>query len=1698
MATLSPGLMRVASPEPIPTDGGGDDEHDGRQSPDAKRTNKRVSIENARLVKAPRSENQDDTISDIEDLEPLPPSGIAIPIGPSSTRGQFLEPKGSSSIEGTSLGSLPSLHLESPINQPSSPSHTYFDNSNGRRPSKSNSHKRTSLTSTTADSSMPALKSSYGPYSARYVTVSSILSRSGAAIPLSPPEEDLSHYRSRHQSDSTDSYYSRKMLNRRKSSRGVNTPFRENKRSSGPRSSTGSTKSTTAAAYEGKRASNGSALEALGALFLQRDSIGKVSNLSFMKYSDALSSTKDGEKKTLSNRITFGLSSVSNAWMERMSGSSKIGIRMPHERDAGQTIAQRRARKSVATDLVDGSRIEGTRGNEPSFEVLISNPAYPVDLTNELDKGSASAAKSPPPAPRLLGMKNDELTPPPIGEEEDDDHLLQPRNFLHNNGPMTEPIKGVYGPGSAFSWTEPPELPPSPIGMPGAWGMGSYGWNKEEGALLLPPPLLDDQGSDAKSFEGLLGVRRMREQERARKQFEKLKARNRPAHKVGMLTAFSNFVKAAHAADKATRSAGSARAPLLQRRHTEPAEAQPADEKDDVRSSTRSTTSNKAQPKLEAFGRGAPMGRSASQTRSSLDSSGRQLNTVFEARSPEVVEDEADNESSEDEDEIIYNEGLDSTPSLRRRATTSYLDHNQQVPILMSEGGDDQAVRAHSIDEGTLSNYLESENRGMYGISNGSEGPATPRIGPTMLSLPPSPWTPYGGASRSGHQTPFHVHLGMTPVLGPPGTPRLIPAMLEVAPSPFPTLGGMTPFLRSPVRGPSNGGYITSRSIGSAVSKASAPSTTAPSPLALSPNESPVIAPFASFRKRLTTENMKEHDGELTPSATKTSEDKSSVKKTVRVEDEGPSQGGRMKTQQNSKRSFLLWFLFGDLGLGSRSSIAAKAAGSPAPFVGKRYSQPYVVVLSIAAHFYGFSVFLLAHLVDLGYRIVESLSMAFWFLRWMALNLTGQTVLARCAIDAYALVSREWESVAREDHERKGKKGTSKDGVEDDKSIAKYRGLTKWQVLKGLIELICLQDVTRERYLEEGAGLEELRGWKKKHTKSRSCDDALLPATPSRIDLGIRRSADRKAKDDKEARQAFEEEVRAAKNHQDDLSDDDEDSDSESSDDDMVVTNRGAEILEFTKTPKVERHTYFPSSEDGMDDLPPRRPSRYSKRSLSGTSRGSANAVHVEPTNRPLVRMIKWASRLAISAYGLHVTLVDLPATFTPSGNRFSRQTFAHLSRLHHEDVLHADIQTLDSDDYSPTFYLVRDLTRKVVVVSVRGTQSLQDIIVDLEMVVDQFELGDENVGKDDQGEPLYCHAGILRAARALLSHNSTLFKTLNQALQEHPDFGIVFTGHSLGGAIASTVVLLLSQYEEKSSGNGSGIFDGIPDWSGNEDDQEESVHGHGRWVTHGRSGLPAGRPIRAITFAHPATVNATLAERASRGRTPLVLSVVLGHDIIPRCGHGQARELRRVLGALSRVRRRKEHGNESRRGSVASLDLHGEDEETNENDDSDARVHIVTSWWEWRKLKQRQPSTLSKSERMRMFKIEEDLWRLRCDVESDLYSAVKRRSEEARLQDSDQKANIPPSPWIGPSHKAPLHQLAERRQALDAVTLANEESISKTAGVLVPAGRSIWIYEGRLYKITSPLSFFSLPDFHARMFSEHFPSAYEDWLERL
>lgn len=642
-----------------------------------------------------------------------------------------------------------------------------------------------------------------------------------------------------------------------------------------------------------------------------------------------------------------------------------------------------------------------------------------------------------------------------------------------------------------------------------------------------------------------------------------------------------------------------------------------------------------------------------------------------------------------------------------------------------------------------------------------------------------------------------------------------------------------------------------------------------------------------------------------------------------------------------------------------------------------------------------FVVFLLAHFLDVFMDVYEVLSQAVWFLRWLWLNGTGQTVLGRCAYEAYKFFQSEWAYVAREDHEARSERRRHMRGLP---AIRKRRGLSVFQVIRGILELACIQAVTRERFQEQGAGLERLTGWRK-HTST-------CPPTPAM----------------------------PAQDEPDEENDDD--------DDDLVVTSRTNDILEISRTTTKAHEA--------------RRASLHNDMILQ--KQDPARGLWDED-NSMLVRNVKWASQLAMSAYGLQVLIVDLPPVFTPSGRQFPQQTFAHLSRLDADDVLHADIQTLDVEaTYSPTFYIVRDMRRKVVCVAVRGTQSFADIVVDLDLRTEDVtsELPEwRGMEREKHSEHFAYHAGIWRAARELVKPGSTLFCKLRDTLNDHPDFGLVFVGHSLGGAIASAAAILLSEYHM--------------DEQDTQADPKQGV-----WRTVGTGGFPADRRIRAITFAHPAALSVNLSARTSFGAVPLVTTIIYGSDIIPRFGHGQVRELRRVLGALTRVRRRRA----METTTISSNPGHAPERES-------AVVHVLWRFWDWLSICRNDRPDAVMLDRKR--RLEDLFWRLRCEVEDDLYSQAKRRFDEAHSLQS-----APNSPWISAQNpgEVDLHTLSSRRQRLDDATLSNETALG---GPLVPAGRILWLEKGELFDVMNPLTFFGLPDLQSTMFLDHFPAAYEE-----
>lgn len=1557
-----------------------------------------------------------------------------------------------------------------------------------------------------------------------------------------------------------------------------------------------------------KRPSNGSAIEALGALLLRKDSSGRVSNLSFVRDNDdrnlITSRSKDEQRpdSTSNKRGTAPKHGV-QAWTSALGALGKTGLRLQLPQSAssqtsssrgGATIAERRAQMwhqiltrqgAVVEDSRDGFSKVRSRRDGLSFEVGTvtrrkHTPSNLLQLDNYVPRGRGKQTST-----SGKDRSNDEQdSQTDVGMDLANSPGIAsgrlPETIVLKAGRrprLTHVSKSEFGIGSAYHDHTLPEAPPSPVAMPGAWQGGSSWRSKpgdgyEEGALLLPPPLLDDHGSDASSFEGLLGVRRMREREKARKQAEKLAARNRPAHKVGPLTALTNFVKAAHAAEtSAKRAQGSRRLglpPAFLRSYTEPAQptqissgsassasriqvakspvvepnrnsnneaivvltsngagamqdtdadaplpvkpsaspsiaAVPADA--EVRKSPAVTS---ASPFLSAAARRAVLSRHGSRN-NSVDAAGRQLNTVFESVPLDPSQIPDDELASPDLPPI-------SSPLLRPSSRAS-----SKVSAFRDFPAAPRLLPVQLSMPPSSFTPLAPEHRSMGPPATGNgdylsaralhSSPRTPQLAPTMLSLPPSPWTPYGDPSAMHAPPMVHLHLNTSSssLRLPPGTPRLVPTHIEILPSPFPTSaasrrGSLTydspqglraiDSARSPLTGATTdftafaalrdseladstpkAASDDSRSVDVSKHPAEAAKTVKSNrsngALRLTPSSMLVAAQSRNGFDSILRQRDAGNGDTPTPTGANAEALKDESNGAMNPQKKRRSSQGTIHVDASGRqRSFILWFLIGDLGLRNKGSDSdGKLAASDSVDAEADYGG----LVAIASHTLGLIIFVLAHLVDLVYASYERVSLLLWFLRWMVYNLTGRTVLAQCIVEAYGFIQAEWATVAIEDHEEKGYKKKS-----DAHGHRKPKGLSRWQVLRGLLELYCLHSVTRERYLAEGAGLQKLEGWRRP-SKDDHSSKASKSRGPERVDIGAHRAASRAAMGEKRRSWAQQngcstllngdehEGPSDADHHEaagnghgwssqiangdsrhsnvseygcDNEADGDNDDDDESSDDEMIVTNRGDDILEFAKTPRLDAARpgqastgYFGRTYDFMTSP------------QVGASQPGATHHDLRPfkeSNRDLVRTIKWCGRLAISAYGLHVHIVDLPPTFTPSGDRFSRQTFAYLSRLNADDVLHADIQTLDADaDYSPTFYVVRDYVRKVVCVAVRGTQSFSDIIVDLELQTEEIELPQV---QPTPGEEFRCHAGIWRAAKALVSPQSKLFATLRQALAENESFGVMFCGHSLGGAIASAAALLLAEYF-------------IPDGA-----EPES----GTWVTNMSSGLPARRPIRAVSFASPVTMTADLASRAALGSVPLVTTVVLGSDIIPRVGHGQVRELRRVLGALARVRRRH---------AMASSEGH-----------DDARVHILRNYWDWRSISIAEDADdvmLHRKER-----IEEQLWSLRREVESDLYAAIKARLDA----ESTAGARIPPSPWVGPQQRdeAPLHALAKRRQELDTATLRSEAA---QGGPLVPPGRCIWINNKQIFHVQSPLAFFSLPELRSDMFAAHFPAAYEE-----
>ena len=123
-----------------------------------------------------------------------------------------------------------------------------------------------------------------------------------------------------------------------------------------------------------------------------------------------------------------------------------------------------------------------------------------------------------------------------------------------------------------------------------------------------------------------------------------------------------------------------------------------------------------------------------------------------------------------------------------------------------------------------------------------------------------------------------------------------------------------------------------------------------------------------------------------------------------------------------------------------------------------------------------------------------------------------------------------------------------------------------------------------------------------------------------------------------------------------------------------------------------------------------------------------------------------------------------------------------------------------------PPYFIAKDVRRKAIVVSIRGTLSIADCVTD--SMYKPVMLDAESIGAPElHGSDLHVHSGVLRATNFVLSdlaENRVLEQTIlgeapragsapiPQSSSECQGWNLILTGHSLGAGVSATLSLYL------------------------------------------------------------------------------------------------------------------------------------------------------------------------------------------------------------------------------------------------------------------------------------------------------------------
>ncbi|VVT57950.1 uncharacterized protein SAPINGB_P005962 [Magnusiomyces paraingens] len=244
--------------------------------------------------------------------------------------------------------------------------------------------------------------------------------------------------------------------------------------------------------------------------------------------------------------------------------------------------------------------------------------------------------------------------------------------------------------------------------------------------------------------------------------------------------------------------------------------------------------------------------------------------------------------------------------------------------------------------------------------------------------------------------------------------------------------------------------------------------------------------------------------------------------------------------------------------------------------------------------------------------------------------------------------------------------------------------------------------------------------------------------------------------------------------------------------------------------------------------------------------------------------------RFATASYGQSFMYVlgmgKYASNYTGDPSHHSEHyAFAHHTGLDLDDIVlssYSDSAVNDSAGIPLVHFVALDHAAKAVVLTIRGTLGIEDILTDLTCDYETMVW---------QGTEWKAHGGMLRCAQVLKRRTSRVLTTIKQALETWgPEYGLVICGHSLGGGVGAILGILLSEQNEQ------GVF-----------------------VTAPGTSLPAGRRVQCFAYGPPGSISEDLRKKTR----VLVTTVVYGLDIVPCLSLGVLRDFQSVALAFKNDR---------------------------------------------------------------------------------------------------------------------------------------------------------------------------------------------------